>query len=43
MEHISSEDKTLKIWNGLFHEILNEPEKDIVSAEIIDWIKSRSH
>lgn len=43
MEHISSEDKTLKIWEGLFHEILNEPEKDIVASEIIGWIKSKSN
>lgn len=41
-DKVSSEDKTLKMWEGLYHEILNEPEKDEVMKEIIAWIKSRS-
>ncbi len=41
-EMISSTDKTLKMWDGLYHEILNEPEKDEVAREIINWIKERS-
>lgn len=30
---------TLKIWNGLYHEIHNEPEKEEVFNFLIDWIK----
>lgn len=35
---ISSEDKTLKIYPCLFHEILNEPCKDKIIAEIVFWL-----
>jgi Lysophospholipase len=40
-EHISSKDKQLKIYDGLFHEILNEPEKDTVLEDIHQWIEAR--
>lgn len=40
-EHISSSDKDLKIYGGLYHEILNEPEKDIVINDIIRWLDKR--
>lgn len=29
---------TLKIWDGLYHEIHNEPEKDQVLSEMISWL-----
>jgi len=35
---ISSEDKTLKIYAHLFHEILNEPCKDDIINEIEVWL-----
>ena len=34
----SSEDKTLKLYEGLYHEILNEPEKENVMADIVAWL-----
>lgn len=40
-EHISSEDKELKIYEGLYHETLNEPEKETVLRDIHDWIEKR--
>jgi acylglycerol lipase len=40
-ENISSTDKQLKIYDGLYHEILNEPEKDTVIEDINFWIKAR--
>jgi acylglycerol lipase len=40
-ERISSPDKTLTIYEGLHHEILNEPERDRVIAEICDWLDAR--
>lgn len=36
--HISSSEKTLKIYPELFHEIFNEPEKDIVLNDMTDWL-----
>ena len=40
-DHISSTDKELKIYEGLYHEILHEPEKDTVIEDIHLWIKAR--
>lgn len=31
-------DCTLKIWEGLYHETHNEPEKDIVIKTMTDWL-----
>lgn len=36
-DHVSSVDKTLKIYPGLFHEIYNEPEQDAVLGDLIGW------
>lgn len=33
-ERIGSQDKTLTIYAGLFHEIFNEPERDVVIADV---------
>lgn len=38
---ISSKEKKIKIYEGLYHEILNEKEKDIVIKDIISWIYSQ--
>jgi alpha-beta hydrolase superfamily lysophospholipase len=35
----SSPDKTLKIFPGLWHEILNEPERAQVMEMILDWLR----
>ncbi len=37
-QHISSADKTLRIYPGLFHEIFNEPEKEQVFGDIDSWL-----
>lgn len=37
----SAPDATLKIWNGLYHEIFNEFEKDLVLDEVVGWIDAR--
>jgi|CXWL01.1.fsa_nt_gi alpha-beta hydrolase superfamily lysophospholipase len=37
-ETAASTDKTLKVYEGLYHEILNEPEKDLVIADIANWL-----
>jgi alpha-beta hydrolase superfamily lysophospholipase len=31
-------DKTLKAYDGLYHEVLNEPEKDQVIGDLIEWL-----
>ena len=38
---VSSGDRTLRIWPGLYHEIFNEPERDRVIGEVIRWITER--
>jgi acylglycerol lipase len=38
----SSEDKTIKRYDGLYHEILNEPERDAVVADTLDWLDAHS-
>ena len=40
-ENIASKDKELKIYDGLYHEILNEPEKETVLEDIHRWIAAR--
>lgn len=39
-EHAGSEDKTIKIYDGLFHEIYNEaePDRSRVLADLITWL-----
>ena len=39
--NISSTDKQIKLYDNLYHEILNEPEKDIVINDILNWIKNK--
>jgi alpha-beta hydrolase superfamily lysophospholipase len=39
--HISSVDKTLRIYPGLYHEIFNEPEREAVFAEMLAWCNER--
>lgn len=40
-DHISSKDKEIKIYKGLYHEIMNENEKDIVIKDITNWVEKR--
>ncbi len=40
-ENCSSEDKELKIWDGLYHELINEPEKEEVIGTMVNWINAR--
>ena len=38
-EHSSSSDKTLKLYQGFYHEVLNEPDKEKVYADIRKWLE----
>jgi alpha-beta hydrolase superfamily lysophospholipase len=40
-ERAGSEDKTLKLYDGLYHEILNEPEKEQVLKDMVAWLDKR--
>jgi len=35
---IGSSDKTLKTYDGLYHEIFNEPEQDQVLDDLVSWL-----
>eukprot|EP00966_Prymnesium_polylepis_P007912 182122-Prymnesium_polylepis.1 len=37
----ASSDKQLLVYEGLFHELLNEPEKKQVVADVVHWLKAR--
>ena len=36
-----SGDKTLKIYDGLYHEIFNEPEQERVLEDVCAWLRER--
>jgi lysophospholipase len=40
-ERIGSDDKRVKAYDGLFHEILNEPERQQVLDDMADWLDAR--
>jgi acylglycerol lipase len=39
--HISSLDRTITAYDGLYHEILNEPQQDRVLADMCSWLATR--
>ena len=39
---ITSADKTIRIWPGLFHEIFNEPEREEVLGVTADWLEAHA-
>ncbi|MGH7687279.1 MAG: lysophospholipase [Candidatus Dormibacteria bacterium] len=38
VERAGSADKTLKMYPGLWHEIFNEPEREMVISDLISWV-----
>jgi len=40
-ENAGSTDKTLKLYEGHYHDLLNDLDKEIVMADINDWIDAR--
>jgi acylglycerol lipase len=40
-EQAGSQDKTLKLYEGHFHDLLNDIDKEIVMADIQNWIDAR--
>lgn len=41
-ERIGASDKTLLAYEGLAHEILNEPEQDRVLHDLLGWLRARN-
>jgi alpha-beta hydrolase superfamily lysophospholipase len=41
-ERARSADKTLRIYDGLYHDLLHEPEKEQVMSDIAAWMDARS-
>jgi acylglycerol lipase len=40
-ERAGSADKTLKMYDGLWHEIFNEPEREHVLDDLVTWVRAR--
>lgn len=40
-DQASSEDKTIKVYDGLYHEVFNEPERAIVLKDVENWLEAR--
>jgi alpha-beta hydrolase superfamily lysophospholipase len=41
-ERVGSADRTIKAYDGLFHEIFNEPERDAVLDDVCAWLSARA-
>lgn len=41
-EHVGSEDHTLRTYEGLYHEVFNEPERDAVLDDVAGWLDSHA-
>jgi alpha-beta hydrolase superfamily lysophospholipase len=37
----SSEDKAVRIYEGLYHEVFNEPERARVLRDVEEWLEAR--
>ncbi len=40
-DRAGSSDKTIKVYQGLYHELFNEPERDRVLADAEEWLSAR--
>jgi alpha-beta hydrolase superfamily lysophospholipase len=36
-----STDKTLKLYDGLYHDLFGEPEREQVLADVVEWFATR--
>ena len=37
----SSEDKTLRIYDGMYHEVFNEPDREQVLKDVENWLETQ--
>jgi len=40
-ETVVSKDKTIRLYEGLYHEIFNEPEAESIFGDVIEWLDER--
>ena len=40
-DNVGSEDKTLKLYEGGYHDLLNDINKGMVMADILAWVNER--
>jgi alpha-beta hydrolase superfamily lysophospholipase len=38
-DRAASADKTIRLYDGLYHETMNEPERETVLADLTDWLR----
>jgi acylglycerol lipase len=41
-EQAESNDKQLRVYSDLYHEVLNEPEREQVLGDVIEWVEQRA-
>jgi acylglycerol lipase len=39
-ENVKSADKTFKLYDGLYHEVFNEPEREVVLGDVEKWLSA---
>ncbi|WP_073084904.1 alpha/beta hydrolase [Chitinophaga jiangningensis] len=40
-EHAGAADKTLKLYEGHYHDLLNDLQKEVVMADLLSWLRER--
>jgi alpha-beta hydrolase superfamily lysophospholipase len=40
-DEAGSKDKTLKLYEGFFHDLLNDQDKQLVMNDVLAWLKAR--
>jgi acylglycerol lipase len=40
-DNVGSEDKTLKLYEGGYHDLLNDVDREVVMADILAWVNER--
>jgi len=38
---VGSDDAHLKVYPELYHEVFNEPERDLVLDDVVSWIEAK--
>jgi lysophospholipase len=41
-DRVSSKDKSIRIYESLFHEVFNEPEREQVLNDVEHWLQART-
>jgi alpha-beta hydrolase superfamily lysophospholipase len=42
VERARSSDKTLRLYEGLYHDLLHEPERERIAADLCDWLEAHA-